>query len=222
MNKSILPALFLAALVAFVAGRELRSLSSAPTAAASAAAVVRAGDLRVVAFAAPRGGSIAGLLRAIAVSVGAVRPASELERLAAATLHDSAEMRDLRHEIQLGAIRASGARIDPDVLEKMVAVNDAYVEECRALRAGFVLADMSEEEYVTALKDTTRASMQHMRGLLDREQFETAFHWRYDADAYDPEGGVAPPDTEPETEIGEPDDAKLASMSTPAGDEATE
>lgn len=199
----------LGVVVAFTAGRTLHGNHTAVS--TGGAGSDHGGATRDAAVPAPVRPVLA-LLHGLTASRSAAPATGDRERRIMATLHDTPEMRDLRHELQRRAILRAAPALASDAIDQMVDVNDSFTDERRAARAAFVLGDLGEHEYIEAIKESTRDSAAQMKQLLGRDAFEAAFHWHYDSDPFDPEGAIAVADAPTE---GTPDLDKVANRVLP-------
>jgi hypothetical protein len=209
-------ALALAAVLAFVAGRELRlriSSRAVPAARDARDAPDSRARPKVAGVDRATRRPILLFVRGLAESLVAAAPRDERERRILATLHDSPEMRELRHEIERQAFRRSAPGLASEVVDRMLAVNDALVGQQRAARVAFLLGDLGERAYFDALEEATREDIAQMKDLLGREAFEQAFRWRFDKDPFDPEGALEPADPPPFA--GRPAPDKIANHVSP-------
>jgi len=176
---------------AFVAGRALHPRQSGVAAERVQSVVGSRSDASRADASRVGSPRTARLLRELAVGLHALKPDNEFERRVVQTLHDSPEMRELRHEIQTKSIMRSAPSLPRTAVDQMVAVNDGFVEQRRADRAAFLLDEMTEEDYFQSIKDVTRESFARFRQILRPDDFEAVFHWRIDRDPFDPDGAIA-------------------------------
>ena len=98
-------------------------------------------------------------------------PQSQLEREASNTIHESDAHREARRAYLSREIERLNPSLPPAKRNQMLALNDRNEAEFRQYRAGFMLGDLTEDEYVAGLKEMVRRGVEESKGFLTRDEF---------------------------------------------------
>jgi hypothetical protein len=187
MSRVLLCLFGIALVIAFVAGR---SIHNRQTRAARSGAMT-SGEAEADSELENRRRVANRRLKELMSRLAAAPPSSGgLEREVLATVADPPEAVDLRHESQSRWLLNNDSTLSSITLQRILGITDAQVQQDRRVRAGFMLGQLSEDEYMDALKKHQReAFFEYQKGLTP-ENFEKVFHWKPNFDPYDPEGAA--------------------------------
>jgi hypothetical protein len=129
--------------------------------------------------------------RAVAVDELQRRAQSQLGREAANTIHEPDAHREARRAYLSHEIDRSYPSLPLAKRDQMLALDDRNGAEFRQYRAGFVLGNLTEDEYIAELKDMVRRGVEDTKSFLTREEF-IALEGNPDYDPFDPRAHSVP------------------------------
>jgi hypothetical protein len=129
--------------------------------------------------------------RAVAFDELPQRAQSQLGHEAANTIHEPDAHREARRTYLSQEIDRVYPSLPPAKRDRMVALNDRNEAEFRQYRAGFMLGDLTEDEYIAELKDMVRRGVEDTKAFLTREEF-IALEGNPDYDPFDPRAHSVP------------------------------
>jgi hypothetical protein len=130
-------------------------------------------------------------VRAVAADELERRAQSQLGREAANTIHEPEAHRQARRTYLAHEIDRIYPSLPAAKRDQMLAVNDRNEAEFRQHRAGFMLGDLTEDEYIAELKDMVRRGVEDTKSFLTREEF-IALEGNPDYDPFDPRAHSVP------------------------------
>ena len=119
------------------------------------------------------------------------RAQSQLGREAANTIHEPDAHREARRAHLSQEIDRLYPSLPAAKRDQMLALNDRNEAEFRQHRAGFMLGNLTEDEYIAELRDMVRRGVEDARSLLTREEF-MALEGNPDYDPFDPRAHAVP------------------------------
>lgn len=129
--------------------------------------------------------------RAVAVDELQRRAQSQLGREAANTIHEPDAHREARRAYLSHEIDRIYPSLPSAKRDQMLALDDRNGAEFRQYRAGFMLGNLTEDEYIAELKDMMRRGVEDTKSFLTREEF-IALEGNPDYDPFDPRAHSVP------------------------------
>lgn len=127
------------------------------------------------------------------VAVGELqqRAQSRIGREASNTIHEPNAHREARRKYLSREVDRLYPSLLPAKRDQMLALNDRNEAEFRQYRAGFMLNNLSEDEYIAELKQMVRRGVEDCKTFLTREEF-IALEGNPDYDPFDPRAHSVP------------------------------
>src|SRR5450432_370551 len=101
------------------------------------------------------------------------------------TVHEAAPQREARHRY----VTSEAERLKPDLpaekLASLLALSDHNEDQFRDARAKFMLGELSEDDYIAALKQVVRAGVDETKTFLSPDEF-AALEGNPEYDPFDP------------------------------------
>jgi len=177
-------AIIIAACAVFWAGHVLGASKRERSAAATPAWLAPAGT---AAASANAGRDLAALGSALGAAVEEVRrnagsPGGAEVR---ETIQEQAAQREARHRYLIHEAMRLYPTLAPGKCDQLVELADRNEDQFRAERAAFMLGDVTEDDYVAALKQMIRGGVEETKQFLTRDEF-IALEGNPDYDPFDP------------------------------------